>query len=95
MKRVFWAAILTVLLCVLGIVGDNSFGVDNAVWKVIESTINFPGTLILKLVGPGHGFQQLVLPFFFSLAFYFCMFWSLIIILQRFDRQYGPRRIPR
>lgn len=92
MKQIFWATILTLLLCVLGIIGDNTFRVDNAVWKVIEATINFPGTLISKLAGPGHGFRQLVLPFLFSLAFYFCMFWSIITILRKLARQYGPRR---
>lgn len=95
MKQIFWAAILTLLLCVLGVVGDNTFGMDNAAWKMIESVINFPGTLILKLTGPGHGFRQLVLPFLFSLAFYFCMFWCLMGALQKLARHQDTGQMSR
>lgn len=89
MKRIFWAAILTLLLCLLGVVGDSIFGVDNSVWKVIESAINFPGTLMSKVAGPGHGFRQLVLPFIVSLAFYFMFFWILLLIFQPSGRQHA------
>ena len=95
MKQAFWAAILTVLLLVLSVAADNTFGADNAAWKVIENTLNFPGTLILKMVGPGHDFSQLALPFFVSVAFYFLAFWGLLIMIQKCERQHGPRSIPR
>jgi len=93
MKQIFWAAILTLLLWVLGVLGDNTFGMDNATWKTTESVINFPGILVLKLAGPGHGFRQLVLPFLFSLAFYFCVFWWLMVLLQKLGRRQGQRRM--
>ena len=95
MKKAFWAAILTFLLLVLGVAGDNTFGVDNATWKFIENTLNFPGTLILKIVGPGHGFRQLVLPFVVSLAFYFLAFWGLLVMIHKCEKQHGPTSIPR
>ena len=72
------------LLCFAGIVIDENVGPDNRTWNRIVSVMNVPGGVILKLVGPGHGIPQLVLPFIASLVFYVAVFWLLLAAIERF-----------
>jgi hypothetical protein len=76
------AVLLTALLLIFGIFAENRLG-SNRVWRSFETVLNFPGSLVVKAVGPGHGFFQLVLPFLFSLAFYIAMFWVIVVYLER------------
>lgn len=82
-RRIYWATILTVLLVVSGIAGDNWFGTNNRVWMKVEAILNAPGFVILHIVGPGHGIRQLVFPFVFSVLFYFAAFWCLLTVCGR------------
>lgn len=51
--------------------------------KRIEEVINLPGVIALTLVGPGHGFAQLVFPMLFALIFYYAAFLALLAYLRR------------
>ena len=53
------------------------------VWTLIEDVINFPGAIALALVGPGHGFAQLVFPMLFALLFDYAAFWALLVYIKR------------
>ena len=82
LKHAILAALSTISLCVLGIAGDATFG-TNRVWARVEEVINFPGAIALAIVGPGHGFAQLVFPGLFSLLFYFVAFWAFFVYARR------------
>ena len=49
----------------------------------VEAFLNAPGFIVLYIVGPGHGIPQLVLPFVFSVLFYFAAFWCLLTVFGR------------
>jgi hypothetical protein len=82
-RRIKWAIVLTLLLCLAGIAIDENVGPDNPTWNRIVSVMNVPGGMVLKLVGPGHGILQLVLPFVASLVFYVAVFWLLLAAIER------------
>lgn len=74
---------LTLALLVFGTLIESVVDINNKAWMYFESVINYPGKVMLMIVGPGHGFRQLVLPFVFSLAFYIAFFWLIVVLLRR------------
>jgi len=79
-RRSLCAAGLTALFCCAAIYADSALGPDNETWRKIQSVINVPADLVSGIVGPGHGFLQLALPFIVSIFVYFYFFWGLITI---------------
>jgi TRAP-type C4-dicarboxylate transport system permease small subunit len=88
-RRIVWAILLTLVLYVSGIFVESRVDINNKAWRRFEAVMNFPGGVLLMLVGPGHGIPQLVLPFIFSLAFYIAVFWLLIVLFERLRKKRG------
>jgi hypothetical protein len=82
-------SIATLAFVVFGVVGDAVFNESNKLWNAFESFINLPTKLVVKLVGPGHGPAELVLPFLVSLCFYWLVFWALILGIQELRLRVG------
>ena len=80
------ASILTVVFLAIGAALDIIFGSSSRWWMGVERVINLPVSLALYVVGPGHGVPQLVIPFVFSVGFYWGLFWILILGLNRISR---------
>ena len=81
------AIAMTVAFLVLGAVADGLFGSNGGAWERIEQLINLPAIFVVHLAGPGHGVPQLVLPFLFSLAFYFVLFRLLLLGVARLGKR--------
>ena len=87
MRRAILAVFLTLGLLSLEVVGDASFSPRNRVWTAIENVVNFPGYFVLYVVGPGHGFSQLVLPMLFVFFAYLVLFWLAITFVERLHKK--------
>jgi hypothetical protein len=72
----------------LEVAGEALFG-SNRVWTRIEEVLNFPGVIALAIVGPGHGFAQLVFPMMFTLLFYYAGFFAFLVYTRRDANQQG------
>ena len=83
MRRAILAVLLTLGILIFEIVGEGSFGSGNRSWSAIENVLNFPGQFVLYVVGPGHGFSQLVLPMLFVFLSYPVLFWFTIPVVER------------
>lgn len=87
MRRLLMAILLTTLLCAIGIYLDGHVNPDAVWWQHVGTVLNLPGLVVSKIVGSGHGFAQLVLPFIVSIVFYVFFFWAVVSIVGSFRKK--------